>query len=350
MPSLDPTDHHLLYEPNDVGWTPIHLAAEYKLLDRIPAELITPEVIDLRTRDGQSVMQLAATKGQLKYLPSELLTRERLCSSFGNVGGFYFRDTPLHAAAALGELDVIPWNLIEPSDLELENQSGLSVLSLAALMENFKQMPRHFLTPEAILREDRAGMNVLLGCAACGVWDGGSDLHPRPEGLEFLTLCQGEKRWHELENRLNQGGKVGEMDLIPWDEISPDDLLNTISECTVVSYAIQSRQTDRLPTKLLTRRVMESPGCPDESFRCEPHETSLSEAVADGYVSALRIPIPYLLEKIPHRVDLELLEHRRDEIIQVARAGDKSILRLQHEKKPLYEHLNIDPCRGGTSS
>lgn len=210
MPELVRADYHLMSEPDDRGWTPLHAAAYSEVLDEVPKELLSLEnlcaknstgmsvvlvaaslarldqvptdcltnrTIDDRDQSGRTVIGQAAYFRQLDLIPKLLLTRERLILPRGGSTlkpGVHVPDTPLHIAAAYGRLDQIPWELIQADDLWLEDQRGLSVVNLAALMGFLKQIPKHFLTGDVRRQRDTAGLTVPLACAGCGVWPGWS--------------------------------------------------------------------------------------------------------------------------------------------------------------------------------
>jgi hypothetical protein len=98
-----PLTRDLLEMRDDNGVTVACAAARAKCLDQVPPELITKEILALKDKNGETVLNHAI--GQLQVLPKTSLTTELLCATDSR--GFSWA----HTAAFNGHFDKVPREL-----------------------------------------------------------------------------------------------------------------------------------------------------------------------------------------------------------------------------------------------
>lgn len=113
--------------------TPLHPAARFNKMSKIPEELITKEGLLKPNQDGHDALYLLAEKGELKSLPEkfrtiELFSRETELNQEGPAAPNTNRTTVFHEAAK-HNWEQIDESLINKKTLMLRNDSGYSVLS-----------------------------------------------------------------------------------------------------------------------------------------------------------------------------------------------------------------------------
>lgn len=122
--------------PNSKGYTGLHYAAQSSQLDKLPASVLTPENLGIRTEDIKlTVYHEAASNGVLNQLPSATLTLEAL--HLKDAEGF----TVLHRAAEQGNLEQVPKVLLTIEALQWELNNGTTVLMLAEEKNILHQIP-----------------------------------------------------------------------------------------------------------------------------------------------------------------------------------------------------------------
>jgi len=102
---LESITKEVLLEKNSLGETPLHCAAIYDCLDKIPAKFLTKETLLIRDKSGQSVFGYSAIHNNLNQLPQELITEEMLLSPCGRGRNQEFK--VLNAIANLDQLNQI---------------------------------------------------------------------------------------------------------------------------------------------------------------------------------------------------------------------------------------------------
>jgi hypothetical protein len=176
------------------GETVLHVLASGGFLGMVPREVLTSANLLVRNLKGETVLYCAAFRGNLLQLPRECWTAESV--SVTRPGGFtvlyavmlsqaldqlpgkcltqttllarcsaHSDGTPLHVAASVGLLYLIPTGLLTSENLLIKNRKGQTPLLFAAKRGFLAQVPEHLLTQENLLMRDAEGHCPLLGAA-----------------------------------------------------------------------------------------------------------------------------------------------------------------------------------------
>jgi ankyrin repeat protein len=113
--------------------TPLHLAAKFNEMPKVPEELITKEGLLKPNRDGHDALYFLAERGELKSLPEkfrtiELFSRETKLNQEGPAAPNTNGTTVFHEAAK-HNWSQIDAHLVTKKILMLRNSSGYTVLS-----------------------------------------------------------------------------------------------------------------------------------------------------------------------------------------------------------------------------
>jgi len=115
--------------------TTLHVAADKRILEQVPAELLTWQAWSCKNAVGNTVLHCVAKYG-FELVPKDLITAG--CFLDSN----YKRETVLHAAAAHGTLDKLPEDLLSVENLLERDLSDRTVYHIAARDRNFNQIPK----------------------------------------------------------------------------------------------------------------------------------------------------------------------------------------------------------------
>ncbi|ELU03454.1 hypothetical protein CAPTEDRAFT_227139 [Capitella teleta] len=111
--------------PNEQGWTPLHLAANFGQIDIVQYLSITVVDLDMTTPTGFTAMHMAARSGHTACM--------KVLSAMGAAIDSLGVDecTPLHQAAVSGHLDCVKWLVANGASVSAVNLSGANALELA---------------------------------------------------------------------------------------------------------------------------------------------------------------------------------------------------------------------------
>jgi len=143
-----------------------------RLLD-VPLKAVSAN-LHVAGEDGWSLLALAAVRGQLNRLPTELLTERNMLTKDRD------GDTPLHWAAKSGCLDQVPESVLAEDNLLVKNNEGLSPFWEAARQCPGFGVPKHLITERMLMTTDRRGRTALELLAGNGNIDMiyGTELSP----------------------------------------------------------------------------------------------------------------------------------------------------------------------------
>ena len=153
--------HKNITKYDKTGRAPIHYIAENGMFHHIPDNLLNSKTLLLPTADEHMTtpLHIAAQICQLHLLPKAVLTKDNLTKK--NSSG----DTPLHYAAYSGQLYATSAHLTTETMLT-KNQLGQTVLHYAAQGSLITAIPKKFLTEANLTIGDNNGVTPLhLACA-----------------------------------------------------------------------------------------------------------------------------------------------------------------------------------------
>lgn len=142
-------------EKTSAGNTPLHLAAKKGRIDLIPSQLLKVEMFMDRNREGNTPLHIAARNGTLNQVPRQFFTKETLTISNGTwiTGSGYqaHGDTVLHAAAISGHFDQIPKEFMTLEFLKIEATGYRLTVLQYLLMSNSLDVIPNIFTNSALL-------------------------------------------------------------------------------------------------------------------------------------------------------------------------------------------------------
>lgn len=156
-------DKNILMPTKD-GDSVLHLAAVYSHLDQVPRELLTKKNVRLKNNAGDTPLHLAFALQTLPHphtiktgpeLLEHVLTDESMCQK--NM----FGETPMHVAARSGKIEFVPLHLLTEKSLLIPNSQGRTALHMAAASGNLHRVPAEVLTVENLLIGDEYGNTPL---------------------------------------------------------------------------------------------------------------------------------------------------------------------------------------------
>lgn len=129
---------------NGAKWTPIHYAAMSGQLDLIPSGCLTDYSISLHTLTGRCPLNIAADYKSLQCIKTQLDSNPSWMDIRDREG-----NTLLHAAACSGCINQIPRHLICMNSLTDTNYRRITPVHYAAKFGHFRQIPRQcpLITP-----------------------------------------------------------------------------------------------------------------------------------------------------------------------------------------------------------
>jgi ankyrin repeat protein len=104
--------------------------------------VVTEELLRLRNGYGETPLHVAAKRGKLKNIPSELLSREAM-TVFD-----CFLMTPLHYATLFFHLDDVPRGILTRADLVYHTLGSRSVFNMALSSGQLKAIPMDLFSPD----------------------------------------------------------------------------------------------------------------------------------------------------------------------------------------------------------
>ena len=172
---------------NKDGMTIAHAAARGGVLDKLPAGLLTPDMLrwGAWTRLGSTVAHSAALSGRIDQIPARMLTMDLLTK--GGAGNW----TPAHIIAIMETLDRLPRALLTTELLSTAESDGHTVAHLAAARGQLACVPPGLITRRLIQKTTEDGDTVLWFAAQRGY------LHHVPEPAltrEFLLRKGSDRR------------------------------------------------------------------------------------------------------------------------------------------------------------
>jgi ankyrin repeat protein len=170
------------------GETPLHYAANSGKLSEVPERLFTPASVMQPDDWGDTPLHRAALSGYISQMPSEFLTRKNLSvPDRMNLGGGSGK-TSYHYAASSGTLGDLPSDALERSDLLRKDKSGWTPLHDAAFVRRLDKVPRGMVQPEDLDVANERGLTVETAALTYGCLDHAQDIINDSRGLGVVSL------------------------------------------------------------------------------------------------------------------------------------------------------------------
>jgi len=234
------TEKRLLAPDPIMEYTMVHWLANSGHLDMVPASILVPKNLLLKTTTGKTVLHCCAISGNLDAVPKQYITLENVLVK-NNDG-----DTVLHAFAEYGHLDKLPATLLTKQSVAIKNKAGLSTIHMAAgagrkhCRAGLAQIPKAFITQESLLEYGANEHTTVFLAVASG------ELTNIP--TELLTA---ETLLAETPNRqnipLHRAAELGYLDQIPRGVLTSSNLL--VQDCrgnSPLSNAFKHGYSDQL--------------------------------------------------------------------------------------------------------
>lgn len=131
VPTRMLTPKYLLCGPPHTD-SALHIATRAGFLQQIPERVLTTELLLAQNHEGLTALFIASISGHLDHIPKALLTQKALLASVGrsNCQG---SSTALHAAATIGEIKKIPPEILTAEVLLTPNSDGHTPIELVCL-------------------------------------------------------------------------------------------------------------------------------------------------------------------------------------------------------------------------
>ena len=151
----------------------LHVAASKGLLGLVPSEVLTMESMLKADGNNDNVYDYAVSGGMFSSLPETLLVEKALIETNGNfhIDGILHSNgnSVLHKAALKGKLDQIPEQFLTEKNLRIGNLEAQTVFHCAAIGGCLDQIPESVLTLDNLCRVDGYGQSVFIVAADHGV-------------------------------------------------------------------------------------------------------------------------------------------------------------------------------------
>lgn len=144
----------LLRSPNYEGSPLLHYIATTGQFEHIPKELLTKEDIQLKDKQGKTVLERLPEE-QVSLIPAQLLSQEDLTRNVQS------GDLVLQNYVRRDKIHEIPKEFLNKDTLLLENPSKVSGLMTLVSYGYYDYIPKDILTKENILKENLEGENLV---------------------------------------------------------------------------------------------------------------------------------------------------------------------------------------------
>ncbi|XP_070579349.1 dentin sialophosphoprotein-like isoform X2 [Ptychodera flava] len=187
----------LVNEPDEVGRTPLHIAAEHNQLDILKWLPLNGADINHETRTGYTCMHTAALSGHVRCMNA-------LSVMGASVRTKTFDDqTPLHLAAMSGHLETAKWLVANRAPLEDQDNMGRTALDIAEDY-NHQEVVKFLKACEADLKREDSGIAQLRS----------PRMPEEQEQAEFTNLMASKQTtsdsaasWTDDKDTVNKGGR-----------------------------------------------------------------------------------------------------------------------------------------------